>query len=260
VRYRTKEMDKITLVPRPLYNTEVWQPVASGNPRSLEFMAKHGIKALMAMIDLKAEVDPLLETYTQFSNKHGRDIEPGGNAGLYLYTHVGESRESAIAEIEKFQQESFKRTAGIGGNPTEKKNLYQRDSFELDQLKRLGDRNTAARAAAEMGYRSLDDRSKDDDQYLFGSADKIITTLKEIEERYPALETIVLHPPELTWSTIMMEQMERFAEEVLPAFPEAIHKDRSWPDKLADQSKLKRYLNEPTRNRGTDPDTSEGHR
>lgn len=248
IRYRANDMESITLVPRPLYNTDVWQPIASGAPRGLEFMAKNGIKGILAALNLEKEIDPIVESYMQYSNKYGRTLDLGENLGIYMYCHVGESRESSIVEIEKFQEESFKRTAGIGGNPTDQRSAAERDTFQLDQLRRLANRKTARAAAQEMGYRSLETRSKDDNQYLFGPASKIIDTLKEIEERYPALETIILHPPELTYKSIMLDQVQRFAEEVLPSFPDAIQKDRVWPDKLAEPSKIQRYVREPITN------------
>jgi alkanesulfonate monooxygenase SsuD/methylene tetrahydromethanopterin reductase-like flavin-dependent oxidoreductase (luciferase family) len=245
IRYRSKDMESITLVPRPLYSKEIWQPIASGAPRGLEFMAKNGIKGILAALNLKVEVDPIVEAYMQFAAKHGRTLDLGEDLGVYMYCHLGDTRKSAIAEIEKFQEESFKRTAGIGGNPTDPRIAAERDTFRLDQLNRLGDRRTARAAAQEMGYRSLDARSRDDNHYLFGPASKLIDTLKEIEERYPALETIILHPPELTYKSIMLDQIQRFAEEVLPAFPDAIQKNRTWPEKLAEPQNITRYLRQP---------------
>lgn len=48
VPYRGYELREITLVPRPIHRpVEIWQPVASG--RSLNFMAKHGLKGMLSL-------------------------------------------------------------------------------------------------------------------------------------------------------------------------------------------------------------------
>lgn len=48
VPYRGYELEEITLVPRPLNQpVECWQPIVSASERSLNFMAKHGIKGMI---------------------------------------------------------------------------------------------------------------------------------------------------------------------------------------------------------------------
>ena len=49
VPYRGYQLEKLTLVPRPQHQpVEVWQPLVSGNPRGIDFMAKMGIRPLIA--------------------------------------------------------------------------------------------------------------------------------------------------------------------------------------------------------------------
>ena len=240
VRYREHILDAVSLVPRPLYSREIWQPITSGRPEGVEFQARNGIKGVLAKLNLDA-VDPVVQMYMNFAEEAGRTLALGEDLGAYLYCHIADSREEAAREVERFQEESFKRTAGIGGNPTEARLTHERDSFALDQLQRLGTPGTARETAREMGYKSLEERSAADRTYLFGPAESIIDTLKEIEEKYPGLETIILHPPELTHRHIMLEQVQRFAAEVMPAFPDAIKRDRTWPNALADANSAVRY-------------------
>jgi hypothetical protein len=56
------------------------------------------------------------------------------------------------------------------------------------------------------------------------------------------METVILHPPELTHKSVMLEQVKRFAEEVLPAFPRAIHRNRQWPNLLDRANTFERYV------------------
>ena len=49
VPYRGYELEEITLVPRPLTRpVECWQPIVSASRRGLDFMARHGIKGVIA--------------------------------------------------------------------------------------------------------------------------------------------------------------------------------------------------------------------
>jgi alkanesulfonate monooxygenase SsuD/methylene tetrahydromethanopterin reductase-like flavin-dependent oxidoreductase (luciferase family) len=254
VPYRTRVLDEISLVPRPLYSTEVWQGVTSGRPRGIEAMAKHAIKGLFIpnlaadriAIPGAQDVDEFPRQYQEAAARHGHDFELGENLGIYVNCHMGDSRAEAAREIEAYEQESFKRILGIGGGPSDAMIKEQNwrtgfKGFTMDQLQRLGTREGARGVAQELGYSPLEARAEVDRAHLFGPADEIIATLKHIEVRFPALDTVVLHPPELTPTRVMAEQIERFAKEVLPAFPEAIHTNREWPDKLADLDAIPMY-------------------
>src|SRR5512145_3488686 len=49
VPYRGYRLQGLTLVPRPLHRpVEIWQPIVSGSARSLDFMARHGIKGVIS--------------------------------------------------------------------------------------------------------------------------------------------------------------------------------------------------------------------
>ena len=49
VPYRGYRLKEITLVPRPVHQpVEIWQPIVSGSARSLDFMARHGIKGVIS--------------------------------------------------------------------------------------------------------------------------------------------------------------------------------------------------------------------
>lgn len=244
VPFRSYVLEDITLAPRPIYSKDIWQPIASARREGLEFQVKNHIKGLMGYITMGDEPDSTMTLFRDLAAEHGRDLQLGEDLGAYLYCHLGDNRVSAARDVERFQEESFKRTAGIGGSPTDKRLAFERDLHHVEMLKKLGDPATSREAASEMGYESLESRSARDKTYLFGSPETVIATLKEMEERYPGLETVVLHPPELTHRSIMLEQIEWFAKEVMPAFPDAVHKNRVWPDRLADESSLQRYADE----------------
>jgi alkanesulfonate monooxygenase SsuD/methylene tetrahydromethanopterin reductase-like flavin-dependent oxidoreductase (luciferase family) len=183
--YRTTILEEVTVHPRPLYSTDIWQPVTSGKPRGINFMATHGIKGIfIPAMPRDADGVPgpasfttdLVRVYQEAAAAVGRNLEFGEDMGAYLFCHIGDSREQAAREIEIYEEESFKRLTGVGGGPVDagtKEILWKSgfQGFTMDQLQRLGDPKTAAETAAEMGYESLEERSAKDAAFLFGPPD-----------------------------------------------------------------------------------------
>jgi len=51
----------------------------------------------------------------------------------------------------------------------------------------------------------------------------LIEQLKRLEERYPGLERVSVSHPVSTPQALILEQLEWFAAEVMPAFKERVH-------------------------------------
>ena len=54
--------------------------------------------------------------------------------------------------------------------------------------------------------------------FLTGSANEIIDHLKKLEKAYPGLDRISISPSLGVPESVILEQLERFAKEVMPAF------------------------------------------
>jgi hypothetical protein len=54
--------------------------------------------------------------------------------------------------------------------------------------------------------------------WLCGTADHLIEALKALEVKYPALEHVWFHWPEAMPQAEYVEQLQRLAEDVMPAF------------------------------------------
>ena len=54
--------------------------------------------------------------------------------------------------------------------------------------------------------------------YLCGPAEQVIEQLKGVEERYPGLSRINVSQPVGAPQSVILEQLQWFAEEVMPAF------------------------------------------
>ena len=53
---------------------------------------------------------------------------------------------------------------------------------------------------------------------LAGPPDRIIELLKGVEERYPGLQRVQVGQPVGTPQSVILEQLQWFAEEIMPAF------------------------------------------
>jgi hypothetical protein len=54
--------------------------------------------------------------------------------------------------------------------------------------------------------------------FLTGSAGEIIEHLKKLEKAYPGLDRVSISPSLGVPKSVILEQLERFAKEVMPAF------------------------------------------
>ena len=82
VPYRGYELEKLTLVPRPLNRpVEIWQPLVSGNPRGVEFMARVGIKPLLANTP-EPTLGERMRMYQQAQLEQGVETQLGENTAL----------------------------------------------------------------------------------------------------------------------------------------------------------------------------------
>jgi alkanesulfonate monooxygenase SsuD/methylene tetrahydromethanopterin reductase-like flavin-dependent oxidoreductase (luciferase family) len=94
VEFRGYDLKDITVVPRPVHRpVEIWQPVSSG--RSIEFMAKHGINA---MLSLNGEqlTEQIMQAYQAQCARYGRELELGQNTCLGMGFCIDDTQEKAM--------------------------------------------------------------------------------------------------------------------------------------------------------------------
>ncbi len=198
VPFRGGEVKEITLVPRPVSQpVEIWQPISSG--RTIDFMAKHGIKS---MVDLTGEklVEVLFRHYREAASKYGRELLPGEDMALGVGFYIAETQEEAIERVRPYHDERYKWFAPFGfvryadeeGRPWGTPGAPAREPFIEDGV--------AQKA------------------WICGPSEGFVEFLKETERQYPGLEHIVLHWAEGMPREEFMEQLRRFAREVMPEF------------------------------------------
>jgi alkanesulfonate monooxygenase SsuD/methylene tetrahydromethanopterin reductase-like flavin-dependent oxidoreductase (luciferase family) len=201
VPYRGYPLREITLVPRPVHQpVEVWQPIVSGSARGLDFMARHGIKGV---ISATAEefVHRWSRDYQEAARRYGRELQLGEELILGFRMCIDETSERAIEWARPFFEEHAKFMAPLG---------MLRYSEEHVRAVAARQAQSPAAASLENGVRNR--------SWLCGPPEEIVAYLREIEQRYPGLEHIMIAWALGTPRALMIEQLTRFAHEVMPAF------------------------------------------
>jgi alkanesulfonate monooxygenase SsuD/methylene tetrahydromethanopterin reductase-like flavin-dependent oxidoreductase (luciferase family) len=198
VPYRGYQLKDITLVPKPINNpVEIWQPIASG--RTLEYIARKGIKGMVALTG-EVLVDQLFSSYRDIAAKEGRELELGQDMALGIGYYISGSQQEAIDTVRPYHDERYKWFAPFG---------FVR--YTDSQGRAWGTPGAPSRAPTiEEGVEQK--------VWYCGEPDGFIQFLRDIEERYPGLEDVILQWPEgMPWLEYK-EQLSRFAKEVMPAF------------------------------------------
>src|SRR5438132_8837526 len=204
VPYRGYELQEITLVPRPLHQpVECWQPIVSASPRGLDFMAEHGIKGIIGGGAATMAEGPITGYRDAFA-RAGRDLALGENLCLGLYFHLADSRERALREMTPWFEEHVKMFAPLGFVP----------GITEGQIRAAATRDGWAGA----GVPALEDFTRSG-AWFCGPPEGLVASLKDLEQRYPGLEYVNVSSSMGTPTAVCLEQLARFAKEVLPHFP-----------------------------------------
>ena len=200
VPYRGYPLKEITLVPRPLHPVEVWQPIVSGSARGLDFMARNGIKGV---ISATAEelVQRWVGDYQQTARRHGRELQLGEELIVGFRMCIDDTVEGAIERARPYFEEHAKVMAPLG---------MLRYSEEHARAVAARQPQSPTSATLENGVRNR--------SWLCGPSGDIVAYLKGLERRYPGLDHVMIGWAIGTPRALMVEQLTRFAREVMPAF------------------------------------------
>src|ERR1700749_746622 len=205
VPYRGYTLKEITLVPAPeRLPVECWQPIQSGSQRAFDFMAKHGINGVIGGGSAEGgAVDRHMNGFREAYARRGIHLEPGERLALGYQFHIANSREQAIKEAAPHYEENMKMFG------------------ELRLVRALTDEQIAAmRDPALAGTVKLP-RIEDAvaaGGFLAGTPADIIEQLKAVEARFPGLNRVICATPLGTPLAVQLEDLDRFAKEVMPAF------------------------------------------
>ena len=205
VPYRGYTLKEITLVPRPAtLPVECWQPIQSATPRGLDFMAKHGIKGVIGGgVAEGGAMNRVIEAFRDANARAGRDLELGENLSIGFHFYIADTQEEAIAAAGKYYEENLKMFGPL--------RLVRALSDE--QIDAMSDPSRATTADLPRIEAAVETGG-----FLAGPPEVIIEQLKKLEKAYPGLDRVGVSHPVGTPESVILEQMEMFAQEVMPAF------------------------------------------
>jgi len=204
VNYRGYELEEISLVPRPAnLPVECWQPIVSGSPRALEFMAKRGIKGLVGGGAATGGKSKVIQNWRDALDREGRQTELGGDLVVGMSFHIARTQNEAFEELRHYYEENLKILAPMGFVP----------GLSEKQLRAIGDPALAPLA----GLPTIED-AVESGGWLCGPPDLIVEQLKELEQAYPGLKQVNVNNLMSMPQTMVLEQLEWFASDVMPAF------------------------------------------
>jgi alkanesulfonate monooxygenase SsuD/methylene tetrahydromethanopterin reductase-like flavin-dependent oxidoreductase (luciferase family) len=135
--------------------------------------------------------------------RRGIKLELGERLALGYQFHISLSREQAIREAAPHYEENMKMFG------------------ELRLVRALTDEQIAAmrdpRLAANTKLPRIEDAVKAGG-FLAGTPTDIIEQLKAVEKRYPGIDRVICATPLGTPLDVQLEDLDRFAKEVIPAF------------------------------------------
>jgi alkanesulfonate monooxygenase SsuD/methylene tetrahydromethanopterin reductase-like flavin-dependent oxidoreductase (luciferase family) len=195
-------------VPRPFrLPVECWQPIQSGSARALGFMAKHGIQGMVG--GGSAEGGAMHKVVLAWQEAHarlGKPIELGERLCFGYHFFMADSREQGMKQAAKYYEENLKMFGEL--------RLVR--ALTDEQIEIMRDPKRAPTA----GLPRIEDAVKAGG-FLCGNADDLIEHLKTLEAKYPALDHVSVSLSVGVPETLALEQLERFAKEVMPAFKRA---------------------------------------
>jgi alkanesulfonate monooxygenase SsuD/methylene tetrahydromethanopterin reductase-like flavin-dependent oxidoreductase (luciferase family) len=205
VAYRGYELEDITLVPRPRRTpVDCWQPIVSASQRGLDFMARHGMKGVIGGGAAGGgAASKTVVAWQEALARHGRETELGGDLVIGLMFHIADTEEQAIREATPFFEEWMKMFAPLGFVP----------GLTAEQIAALAD----PKQARHTQLPTLQD-AVNSGAWLVGPPTRIIERLQELQARYPGLEEVHVGQVVGTDERVILEQLEWFARDVMPAF------------------------------------------
>jgi alkanesulfonate monooxygenase SsuD/methylene tetrahydromethanopterin reductase-like flavin-dependent oxidoreductase (luciferase family) len=208
VPYRGYTLKELTLVPRPMrLPVETWQPIQGGSARALEFMAKHGIQGMVGGGSAEGgAMHKVVLGWQEAHAKQGKQIELGERLCFGFHFYMADSKADGIRRAAKYYEENMKMFGEL--------RLVRALTDEQIEIMRDPKRAPGAKLPR------IED-AVNAGGFLTGSAAEIIDHLKALEARYPALDRISVSLSVGVPKSEALEQLQRFAEEVMPAFRKA---------------------------------------
>src|SRR4029079_12595788 len=144
-----------------------------------------------------------MEGFRSAYRRRGIDLAPGERLSLGYQFHIASSREQGMREAAIYYEENMKMFG----------ELRLSRAITEEQIAAMRD----PRLVPSTKLPRIDDAVKAGG-FLTGTPTDIIGEVKAVEKRYPGLDRVICTMPLGTPLATTLEQVERFAKEVMPAF------------------------------------------
>ena len=204
VPYRGYTLKEITLVPAPeRLPVECWSRSRAA-PSAPSIYGEARISGVIGGGSAEGgAVERHMLGFQAAYARRGVKLELGERLALGYQFHIAPSREQAIREAAPHYEENMKMFG------------------ELRLVRALTDEQIAAmrdpRLAGTVKLPTIEDAVKAGG-FLAGRPEDIIEQLKAVEKRYPGLDRVICATPLGTPLDVQLEDLDRFAKEVIPAF------------------------------------------
>jgi alkanesulfonate monooxygenase SsuD/methylene tetrahydromethanopterin reductase-like flavin-dependent oxidoreductase (luciferase family) len=204
VPYRGYDLKKISCVPRPTHPWECWQPIQSASERALDFMAKMGIKGVVGGGSAEGgAMDSVVMAWQEIQRRYNRELELGEDLAFGYHFYLCHDQAEGMKAAGKFYEENLKMFGPL--------RLVR--ALTDQQIEAMADPQKAPSA----GLPTIEGAVKSGG-VLCGTPEQVIEHLKSIEAKYPGLNRVMVSHPVGTPESVILEQMEWFAEAVMPEF------------------------------------------
>ncbi|MDA1256566.1 MAG: LLM class flavin-dependent oxidoreductase [Chloroflexi bacterium] len=205
VPYRDYDLEEITLVPRPLnLPVECYQPIQSASQRGLDFMVKHGIKGLVGGGAASGGApSPVVEAWRDALARGGRETELGTDMVVGVSFHIAETEKKAMAEAQTHFEENMKMFGP----------LRMVRGLDDEKIAALSDPSRAPSADLPTIEQAVAAG-----QWLCGPPELIVEKLMALQDLYPGLEFVNAGSVIGTPQSVIVDQLEQFAADVMPHF------------------------------------------
>jgi alkanesulfonate monooxygenase SsuD/methylene tetrahydromethanopterin reductase-like flavin-dependent oxidoreductase (luciferase family) len=145
----------------------------------------------------------VIEAYRDACRRAGRETELGEGLCIGFHFQLAATQEEAVKAAAGYFEENLKMFGPL--------RLVR--TLSEQQIEAMADPKRAPHA----GLPTIEDAAKRG-AYLCGPPAQIIDTLMRLEQEYPGLERVSVSHPMGASESLMREQLEWFAAEVMPAF------------------------------------------
>ncbi len=187
-------VEKLTLVPRPLYPFETWQAITS--PPSLDAVPRNGWGGVFWLKHHEFTRQWWEKYASTYAEAHGRELDPGEKRLLVLNVCIEDSYEAAKDSVRDGHDEFWKFLGPYG---------WSRGY--------MGENGRPA----EPGLIPSLEESLDNKTWIIGTPDDVIEGIQTYSEALGGLNDLVIFPNMIGDPYAKTaEQMTRFSEQVLP--------------------------------------------